>query len=195
MLLVLVSGVRWAWGQAVGDPRTDYASVLPELAEAAAEAREDAERRSRPLGEDEKLDPNREDEAELDRLPGVGPAVARAIVAARDSGATFASPEDLLVVRGIGPKMLARIRPHLELRLPTRGLSRPAERVQPRVDINRAGLEELQELPGVGPAIAERILARRLQRRFGSVDDLIEVRGIGPATVERLRSRARAGGQ
>jgi competence ComEA-like helix-hairpin-helix protein len=178
----------------VGHPRADHVSVLPELTEAAAEAREDQERRSRPLGEGEKLDPNREEEAELDRLPGVGPAVARAIIAARDSGATFAKPEDLLVVRGIGPKMLARIRPHIELRPPPRALSRPSGGVQPRVDINRAGLEELQELPGVGPVIAERILARRLQRRFGSVDDLIEVRGIGPTTLEQLRSRASAGG-
>ena len=40
----------------------------------------EVERRRQPLGRDERIDPNLADEAELDRLPGVGPVLARAIV-------------------------------------------------------------------------------------------------------------------
>lgn len=56
-----------------------------------------------------------------------------------------------------------------------------------RVDVNHAGLEELEQLPGVGPTLAERIIAARPFRR---VDDLDEVDGIGPALIERLRPYA-----
>ncbi len=52
------------------------------------------------------LDVNRATAAELDELPGVGPATAAAIVEHRDRNGPFASIEDLLDVRGIGPAKL-----------------------------------------------------------------------------------------
>jgi len=56
------------------------------------------------------------------------------------------------------------------------------------VNLNTATAAELDSLPGVGPAIAQRILEwRDLNGPFTSVDDLDEVSGIGPATLERLR--------
>lgn len=55
-----------------------------------------------------------------------------------------------------------------------------------RVSINAASTRELETLPGIGPALAGRIVDAR---PFASVDDLERVRGIGPATLERLRSR------
>lgn len=65
----------------------------------------------------------------------------------------------------------------------------------PMIDINTAGVDQLDELPGVGPAIAQRIVEHReANGPFRSVDDLVEVSGIGPATVEKIRPRATAGG-
>ena len=56
------------------------------------------------------------------------------------------------------------------------------------IDLNRATAEELQQLPGVGPAMSERILQYRKENRgFTSVDDLDNVRGIGPKTLEKIR--------
>jgi len=56
------------------------------------------------------------------------------------------------------------------------------------IDLNRATAEDLQRLPGIGPAMAERILQyRKEQRGFKSVDDLDGVRGIGQKTLEKLR--------
>ncbi|MEE6286798.1 ComEA family DNA-binding protein [Georgenia sp. MJ173] len=58
------------------------------------------------------------------------------------------------------------------------------------VDLNQADQAALETLPGVGPAIAQRILDwRATNGRFHSVDELDEVPGIGPATMERLRPR------
>jgi competence protein ComEA len=55
-----------------------------------------------------------------------------------------------------------------------------------RVSLNDAGPDELRTLPGIGPALAARIVAAR---PFHAVDELRRVRGIGPVTLERLRDR------
>jgi competence ComEA-like helix-hairpin-helix protein len=63
-----------------------------------------------------------------------------------------------------------------------------------RIDINHASAVELTELPGIGPALAARIVAYRAERGpFRAVDDLVAVKGIGPATVEGLRELAVVG--
>ncbi len=57
-----------------------------------------------------------------------------------------------------------------------------------RVDINRATVEELQTLPGIGPALAARILELREYRGgFVYPEELLDVSGIGPARYERLK--------
>lgn len=64
-----------------------------------------------------------------------------------------------------------------------------------KIDVNSATVGELIELPGIGPALAARIVAYRTEHGlFRTVDDLTAVKGIGPATVEGLRESAVAGG-
>jgi competence protein ComEA len=57
------------------------------------------------------VDLNRATAADLDQLPGVGPSTAKAIIDHRTRNGPFASIDDLLAVRGIGPAKLAEIRP------------------------------------------------------------------------------------
>ncbi|MDP1794544.1 MAG: helix-hairpin-helix domain-containing protein [Acidimicrobiales bacterium] len=55
---------------------------------------------------------NEASESELETLPGVGPATAKAIVDYRTQNGRFRSVDDLLNVRGIGPAKLEQIKPH-----------------------------------------------------------------------------------
>jgi len=57
------------------------------------------------------IDVNRATADDLDRLPGIGPSTARAIIDHRIRNGPFVSVDDLLAVRGIGPATLAEIRP------------------------------------------------------------------------------------
>ncbi len=59
------------------------------------------------------------------------------------------------------------------------------------INLNSASAAQLEELPGVGPATAEAIIAHRDQNGpFASVDELLDVRGIGEAKLEQLRDLA-----
>ena len=59
-----------------------------------------------------------------------------------------------------------------------------------KLDLNQATVEELDTLPGVGPAIAKRIVAfREKNGDFKRIEDLMNVRGIGEKTFLRLRDR------
>jgi competence protein ComEA len=73
-------------------------------------------------------------------------------------------------------------RPPARTRAPVRVPSRPT-----RLDLNRASVEELGTLPGIGPVLAQRIVARRTARLFHKVDQLTEVKGIGKKRLARLR--------
>ena len=57
------------------------------------------------------------------------------------------------------------------------------------IDVNAADAAELERLPGVGPALAARIVEERERRGpFRSTEDLTRVRGIGPKTRQALEA-------
>lgn len=60
------------------------------------------------------------------------------------------------------------------------------------LDLNRATAAELETLPGIGPALAGRIIEyRNSHGRFRNVAELDAVKGIGPKTIARLKPRLR----
>ena len=60
--------------------------------------------------------------------------------------------------------------------------------VGPKPSLSSATADELDELPGVGPVTAQKILDYRAEHGpFRSVDDLDAIPGIGPARIEQLR--------
>ena len=201
LLLIAGAGVRIYSMPAAGvewQPGASDTLVVNGLASVRAEAEAELEReriRGEPLAPGERLDPNRADPLQLDRIPRVGPALAERIVAWREHHGPFRSLAEIDSVPGIGPSLLETLGRHLAL--PTGG---PAVRRQERgaevqgtaqrqpLDLNRASEAELDELPGIGPALAGRIVASRAEQgRFRAVDELERVPGIGAALVERLR--------
>jgi comEA protein len=59
-----------------------------------------------------------------------------------------------------------------------------------KIDLNHAGLFDLETLPGIGPVLAERIMAYRDSAgSFQSVDDLRNVKGIGPAKFAEIKDK------
>jgi competence ComEA-like helix-hairpin-helix protein len=65
------------------------------------------------------VDVNTATAAQLQQLPGVGPAMANAIVQFRKKSGPFERLEDLLAIRGITSRKLERLRPYLTLSKPT----------------------------------------------------------------------------
>jgi competence ComEA-like helix-hairpin-helix protein len=64
-----------------------------------------------------------------------------------------------------------------------------------RIDIEHASATELVRLPGIGPALANRIVAdRQSHGAFGTIAGLRRVRGVGPSLVDRLRGHLSFGG-
>lgn len=149
-----------------------------------------SEARHRPLGADERIDADTAGVAELERLPGIGPALARRIVADRQTRGAFGGIAALGRVAGIGPTTLERLRPHLTFsRLPVD--AREVD-VRPPVSLNRAGIAQLEALPGIGPVRARAIVAfRDSAGPFRNIKQLIQVPGITQALVDRLAPEVR----
>ncbi|MEG3880934.1 phospholipase D-like domain-containing protein [Microcoleus sp. herbarium7] len=57
------------------------------------------------------------------------------------------------------------------------------------VNLNTATVPELETLPGVGPKLAEKIVAARKQQPFTSLDDAARVQGVGDKLLDRWRDR------
>ena len=68
----------------------------------------------------------------------------------------------------------------------------PVARPRFTLDVNEADAIELAQLPGLGPATAQRIVDHRTnQGHFRSLESLLDVPGVGEATLERIRPHLR----
>lgn len=180
LLGVVGQGVRWAVGRP-GDPPGQVALMPVERRGSPTAHRDSAQAAARPLAPGETLDPDKATVPELLRLPRVGLALARAIVADREAKGPFLSAKGLDRVPGIGPKLLAVLEPYLAFkggRAPAGGL----------LNLNTATAAELEALPGIGAALAGRIVSyRESHGGFADIGGLGAVHGIGPALLERVR--------
>ena len=153
-----------------------------------------------------RVDLNRATRSELMAIPGIGPQLAERIVAHREGQGKFARVEDLSAVYGIGDATMNKMRPWVmveptdaEARVPiepdrlTRKLPAGAPGVRTAagpgrlIDVNTASAAELDTLPGIGPVLADRIIAERQKRPFANVDELRRVSGLGPKKLDAIR--------
>ena len=169
------------------------------------------QRAQTPLADGEQIDVNHATADELRRLPGVGPSMARSIIKERET-APFRGVKDLERISGVGEVTARRLGPHLRFEpaaprsgsggASPSGPSASAAVWRPsgcppgggRIDLNRADRGQLETLPGVGPAIAGRIIEdRRVNGLFETPEALTRVKGIGERSLARMADRICAG--
>ncbi len=147
-----------------------------------------------------RADLNHASRSELQQLPGVGPNRADTLLAYRDSIGGFPNTDELRKVKGIGPKKQNQLRPWIEVSDEPVSLEEPQQLTRKpspsrsqkpipdkKIDINQASIADLQKLPGIGPAMSQRIVDERNRKAFEKIEDLRRVSGIGAKTLEKLR--------
>jgi competence protein ComEA len=89
-----------------------------------------------PAADPAPLDLNRATAQELDRLPGIGPVLAARILERRARAGPFRSVDELRSVRGVGPRLIERLRPRVRVdaapRLARRASSRDVQSARER---------------------------------------------------------------
>ena len=141
-----------------------------------------------PVRADPPVDINTAGVEELVTLPGIGPGLARRIIADREANGPFREPEEITRVFGIGDTRYQALKDLITL---SRGEA-PVTRGAPvdRINLNTATQMELETLPGIGPVLARRIIEYREQEGgFKNTEDLTLIYGIGPKTYESLKNR------
>lgn len=145
------------------------------------------------------LELNAASAAELEQLPHIGAVLAERITAYRDQIGGFSNREQLLEVEGIGEATLYEIYDLLYLENETFPEPKPEPAGAPApaaaapavtfpLDLNQATAAELEQIPGMQPELAEKIVAFRQQiQAFSSVYELLYVDGMTEAYFVQLR--------
>ncbi len=78
------------------------------------------------------------------------------------------------------------------LKLKTSTITKPSKKEPRIININKASLNELMHLPGIGPKIGEAIIKYRKEKgTFTSIEDIIKVKGIGLKKFEKCKDMIR----
>jgi competence protein ComEA len=150
------------------------------------------------------VDVNADSIDKLQTLPGVGPVIAKEIIAARP----LADYDALAKIKGIGPDKLDALKGRLKFGTAATPKAKPKEEMPKTeekakaktketgstklppgtmVNINTASKEVLDELPGIGPVRAQAILDYRAEKKFETIEDIMKVKGIKQAEFGKIK--------
>jgi competence protein ComEA len=119
------------------------------------------------------------------KLPGIGPTKAKAIIDYREKIGNFNSIEDIMNVSGIGESTFSKIKDRIKV---DEEVKTTEENIIKKININKANLNELETLPGIGPTKAKAIIDyREKSGNFATYEDLLNVNGVGPKTLEKIK--------
>lgn len=161
------------------------------------------ERLALPLRPGERVDLNSAAVEEIARLPRIGMSLAKRIVGDRNARGPFRGLEELDRVPGVGPALLAQLADRVSFGGTWAAEASPVNDANPRtfgayaaspqvvpedrVDLNSASQADLVALPGIGVARARAVLAyRRSHGSFAAVSDLGRVPGFSQSLLARL---------
>ncbi len=136
-----------------------------------------------------RLDVNRATAADWLRLPGCTPAQVDLLLRLQAGGVQLSGPEDLQRVLELGEAQLRCWQPLLEFRWYGEGAPAPP----PRLDLNRAGPDQLRGGLGLDEERCRRLLRERSRGPFRDLADLQQRLQLPPAVVESLIGRVRFG--
>jgi competence protein ComEA len=139
------------------------------------------------------VDLNTADQKALESLPGIGPALAKKVMAGRP----FKSVDDLSRIKGMTKAKIDAVKDKVTVAAakpltPTpapaaaKPQAAPAPAAAAPVDLNTADQKALESLPGIGPALAKKIMEGR---PFKSVDDLSRIKGITKAKIDAVKDK------
>lgn len=133
---------------------------------------------------------------ELQQIPRIGPSRAQTIIEYREQ-IGFNSLKDIKQIKGIGDATFEIIKPYLiefgEEEIP-KSVKKSTSMNQNKININIANIEELTQLPGIGPAKAKKIVQKREELNgFKSIEQITEVKGIGEKSFEKLKNNITIG--
>lgn len=109
-------------------------------------------------------------------------ATVQRIIALLDSMESTVKTTPALVPRGAHSENVRASRDSLTSRSSSKSFT-----LGRAVNVNSASVSQLMKLPGIGPAIAQRIVEARTEAPFQHPDDLMRVKGIGRAKLDRIR--------
>lgn len=154
----------------------------------------------------------------LQQLNGIGATYAQRIISYRRVNGGFKSKDELLNVRGIGSTRLQKIEPFIvvgefeskaiveendsfKAESPLKIENAPSDSAtaaggHAQINVNTADVESLQELPGIGPAYAKRIVAYRQKNGdFKTKNELLKIKGIGEKRLAKIKPFIKLTGQ
>ena len=147
-----------------------------------------------------KIDLNTATASELSTLKGIGKKKAQQIIEWRKEYGPFKSVDELTKIKGIGKKTLEKNLSRItvgakggKVKVPDTKNPKKADEAKKKAvgikfDLNKVTLKELVSVPGIGKAMAGRIIAKRKElTRFSKLDQLKAVKGVGDKSFIKMK--------
>ncbi len=140
------------------------------------------------------FDPNKAGESDL-RALGLSPKIAQRLINFRSKGGVFYKKEDLAKIYGLSQRQYEILAPYISIERKSKevldgkpSFEPPKETREVNIDVNRATVEDWQQLRGIGPYFAQKITAYREKLGgFASIDQIGETYKLPDSVFQKIK--------